>query len=141
MTTSLPRTSSLWALAAWSLFVWVSRVRNIAVDDVLVGSDRVVRYVLSGSFVVLGAALAVGLVMARGTVELPGWVRATASVLAFYGIVTWLFRGIDIALGDHSVGFIIVHLVLASVTIGLSLWVLRSLKYPWRKPSDARITA
>lgn len=141
MTLSSTSRISLWALAAWSLFVWVGRVRNIAADDVLVGSDRIVRYVLSGSFVVLGAILVVGLITARGAVELPGWVRLTGLVLALYGTATWLFRGVDIALGDHSAGFIIVHLVLAFVTISLSVWALRSNKYSLRKPSDARITA
>ncbi len=141
MTTPTLRYPSLWALAAWTLFVWVSRVRNIAVDDALVGSDRVTRFVLSGSFVVLGIAVVVGLLMARGTSELPGWAKTAGLMLAVYGIATWVFRGVDIALGDHPVGFIIVHLVLGVITIALSMWVLRSLKHSSRRPSDARITA
>lgn len=141
MTTPTPRNSSLWALAAWTLFVWVNRVRNIAVDDELVGSDRIIRFVLSGGFVVLGAAVIVGLILARSLPELPSWTKTAGLVLAFYGIATWLFRGVDIAVGDHSLGFIIVHLVLGVITIGLSLLALRSLKYSSRPPSDARITA
>ncbi len=141
MATQSPRNASLWALAAWTLFVWVSRVRNIAVDDELAGSDRIIRFALSGGFVVLGATVVVGLILARNLPELPAWTKTAGLVLAFYGIVTWLFRGVDIAIGDHSRGFIIVHLVLGLITIGLSLLALRSLKYSWRKPSDARITA
>ena len=124
--------------------MWVGRLRNIAADDLLQGSDRLIRIVLSGTFVALALIVVVGLLVNRKQATLPTWLSVTATSLAVYGIVTWVIRGIDITFGDHSAAFKVVHAVLAVVTISLSvlaLRFLRSVNHSWRKPSDARISA
>ena len=134
-----------WLLAAWSMFVWTGRVRNIAADDVLVGGDRVLRFALSGSFIVLGLAALAGLVLAYKQGELLAWARGVILVLSLYSIITWVIRVIDISFaGDHELAFIAVHAVLAIVSIGLSYWALNDLRgpdYSSTQPSDARISA
>ena len=85
------------------------------------------RVALAGSFVVLGAAL--GLLVLRavisGNAEKLPVLRQVALVLALYGIVVWLLRGTDILLDDYDLGFKVVHTILAVVTIGLGVVVVR----------------
>ena len=117
------------ALVAWTLFVWVGRLRNIALDDELSGWSMLWRLGLASAFVAAAGATVVALV-AR-----PSAVAATARLLAVFGIVVWVIRGTDIALGDHSAAFIAVHTVLAVVTITLGVLVLRR---PGVRPSTGR---
>jgi len=124
---------SVAALVAWTLFVWVGRIRNIAADEVLSGWDRVVRLSMAWSFVGLAVVVTVMAVRQLRSPErrrandpwLPGLDRS-ATILAVYGIVVWAFRGIDIALGAYNFAFIAVHVALAVVTITLGVWVLRT---------------
>ena len=106
-------------LSGWTLFVWVGRLRNIAADETLSGWALAWRAGLSATFVGLALALLFA-VFVR-----PSATRPAALVLATVGIAVWAVRGIDIALGDHSAAFIAVHTVLAIVTIGLGVIVLR----------------
>lgn len=115
------------ALAAWTLFVWIGRVRNIVADDSLSGSGLAIRLALALTFVILAAALAVALLRFVSFARARGYrhSRQIATVLAGFGIVVWLIRGSDILLDSHEVGFKIVHTVLAVITIGLGAQVLR----------------
>ena len=93
------------ALALWTLFVWGGRVR---LADGAPGST-----VLALAFVILAAWLLAA-----------WWTRRDAVVpLAVVGVVTigvWVARLVDIALfSDHSAGFVVVHAVLAIVSIVL----------------------
>ncbi len=106
-------------LVAWTWFVWVGRVRNILADDELAGWSMIWRLGLALTFVIGGAA-ALAAVITK-----PAAIGVTSRFLALFGIVVWLVRGTDIALGDHSAAFIAVHTVLAVVTITLGVWVLR----------------
>jgi uncharacterized PurR-regulated membrane protein YhhQ (DUF165 family) len=100
------RRSSL-LLAGWTLLVWLARLRNAA--DEGVGST-----VLAATFVVGAVAV---LVRRRE--------RTTALVLAGFTVAVWLVRGADIALlSDHGTAFVVVHLVLATVSIALASWVV-----------------
>jgi hypothetical protein len=115
------------ALVAWTLFVWVGRVRNIVDDEALTGWSRIWRLGFALSFVVLGTVagvLALGRLVAGTRAWRSRGLWLVAVSLAAYGALTWLVRGIDIALGNHSVGFKVVHVVLAVVSIGLGAWVL-----------------
>ena len=117
-------------LAAWTLFVWGGRIRNVAADlaaGIAVGWFPIVA---SAVFVILGIAVlvgeAVGWISARSgrPRSVGSWWRSSLVALAGTSVVVWVVRGIDIALGDHTVGFIAVHTVLAVVSIGLGLAVL-----------------
>jgi heme A synthase len=53
--------------------------------------------------------------------------------LAVVGSGWWIVRDLGILLGDHSVGFKIVHTLLAAVTVILSLWVVWSVRRSTRR--------
>lgn len=105
---------TVYAFAAWSVFVWATRSRNIVEDQ---GStfDLVAALALSA----LGVAVAVA--ARRGRL---------APVLAVAVVVTvavWALRLPLIVLdGDHGGAFKVVHSVLAVVSIGLALAAWRT---------------
>ncbi|MDH3302501.1 MAG: hypothetical protein OES24_18525 [Acidimicrobiia bacterium] len=111
-------------LAAWSLFVWGGRLRNLLAEPgglgELTGGDR---WSLIGSllFGVLALATLVTLMVARRFTVVP------ATVLAVLGIAVWAYRGVVILGRDYSAGFMAVHTILAGISIGLGLWCLRSM--------------
>lgn len=47
-------------------------------------------------------------------------------MVALVTVVYWIVRGFQIGFADHSAGFIVVHSVLAAVSVGLGAWVLGS---------------
>jgi hypothetical protein len=114
-----PRRATV-ALIAWTWFVWLTRVRNIAGDGSLSGAEKVVPGLLAASFVVLAAVVL--------WTALRSHPRRREALLALGGwtVVVWLVRGVGIATGGHSAAFVIVHLMLAAVSIGLSWLALRA---------------
>ena len=120
--------SALWAVGAfvaWTLFVWIGRIRNALTDPELSGSDRVGPLVLSTIFV--AGAIVLGALLYRDHVDATPasarTLRLATWVVGGYTTVVWLVRAGDIALaGDHEVGFVVVHVVLAVVSIGLAAW-------------------
>lgn len=119
--------------ALWTLFVWGGRLRNLWLDPG--GFAEASRWSLYGSlaFTVLSLVVATAWLLlrfrstgptahARGPVALRGSVAALAALT----IGVWLVRAVDIALGDHSVGFIVVHVALAVVSIGLAVPSVRA---------------
>lgn len=115
--------------AAWTLFVWVGRLRNLMAEPGSVLDAN--RWSLAGSvaFTVLGAIVAVAALAHWSGRSRRPLVSAVAA-LAGLTIGVWLLRALDIATGDHSVGFIAVHLVLAVVSIGLAVAAVASLRTP-----------
>ena len=108
-----------WALVAWTLFVWGGRLRNLWLDPG--GLAQANRFSLVASMVFVGLAFAVAATLVVGRAF-----RPVLMALALAGVGVWLVRGVDIALGGHSVGFVAVHLMLAGVTVALSLWAVGS---------------
>lgn len=104
------------ALAAWSLLVWTGRIRNIWTDDSLSTSGQVGRTALALSFTVLALAALV-------TVLRPVSRRASTLVvdlLAGWTVAVWAVRTPGILLQDHELGFKVVHVVLAVVSVALA---------------------
>ncbi len=120
---------SVIALTAWSLFVWVGRVRNVIADDVLDAEGRNLRLALALSFVVPAAILGVGAVVVRLQQRAaPQTVLGLAVALASWTVVVWVVRGSDIAFdGGYDVGFRLVHSALALASIVLAGWTLKEL--------------
>jgi uncharacterized membrane protein YsdA (DUF1294 family) len=125
----------------WTVFVWgIVRVRNILGDDQLSAASQTWALVLSATLwlpaVVLGAVLAASVVRHR---PLPSAARTGVAVLGVWTTVIWLIRGYDIAIAsDHETGFIVVHLVLAVISVGLAVLAARSLGVAGGgTPSDA----
>ena len=114
----------------WTVFVWgIVRVRNILGDDELSAASQAWSLLLSATLwvpaVVLGVVLAAAALRHRG---LPSAARTGVAVLGVWTTVIWLIRGYDIAIAsDHGTGFIVVHLVLAVISVGLAVLAARSL--------------
>jgi hypothetical protein len=120
--------TSIALLVLWTWFVWGNRIRNVLADEAVSGWSLVGTLALSASFLVLSSALAVLLVrrwrhgggaasataLTRVLVALAGWTTAV-----------WVVRALDIALtSDRGVPFVVVHVGLAVVSIGLSAWAV-----------------
>jgi hypothetical protein len=108
------------ALGAWTVFLWVTRIKNAIGDDDITRGGRAVALVTSAVFLL--AAVAVVAADWRGA---PGAVRL-AGAFAAVSIVYWVVRAVTIVVRDHPLGFTVVHTALALVTIGLSVLVLRA---------------
>lgn len=113
---------AVWVMVGWTLFVWVNRIRNVMADPDLGGSARLGPILMSVALIV--AALVVGFVAWSGRgPSLSSAVR----VLAASTTVVWVVRSVDIvASGDHPVPFVVVHVSLAVVSIGVAVWALRA---------------
>ena len=107
------------ALCVWTLLVWTTRIGNIWGDDDLTGGERWGRTALALSFTVL--ALAAGHAVYRRT----SWRGVAVKVFAGWTVGVWATRSIGIATGDHDTAFVVVHLVLAVVSIMLSVLAVR----------------
>ena len=116
---SLRRFPAAVALAAWSVFVWTTRIRNVWSDDQLSTGEQWTGTALALSFIAL--ALAVGWSLVRST----SWRRRAVLALASWTIAVWVVRSIGIATADHDGAFIAVHLVLAVISIGLAGFAIR----------------
>lgn len=118
-------------LAAWNLFVWGGRIRNLLADPG--GLAEANRWSLVGSVVfcllaLVVLALALGCRVGRWSSQRVGrWEWSVAAAMAAVGVVVWVYRGVVIAGAGYSFGFVAVHTVLAVVTIGLGLIVLAPL--------------
>ena len=115
----------MWVFAAWTVFVWGTRIRNILADDGLSPG-----LVVAVGLTVLGVLVAVW--AARGR---PSW-AVPAAVVATH--VVWAVRVPQIALNDHSAAFVAVHLVLAVVSVGLALATARTQRGPHGPASRRR---
>jgi hypothetical protein len=103
-----------WALVVWTLFVWGTRIVNILTD----GGG-------AGALVVALALTALGLAAAASLagVRLPWAVPA----LAVTTIAVWVVRVPLVLAHHHQAGFVVVHLVLAAVSVALAAGALRSM--------------
>ena len=115
-------------LVAWSAFVWGNRINNLVADDATAGEWAVSGTLSAVSLLLaLGAGVALVLAWRSGWPSTVGRSRRLLQALAWWSIGVWVVRGADIALDWRSVGFVVVHLVLAAVSIGLGVGLLRAL--------------
>lgn len=115
-TRRLPATISL---CAWTLLVWTTRIGNIWGDDELTTGEKWGRTGLALSFTVLALLVLLALYRRRP------WRGGAVKLLAGWTIGVWLTRTYGIATGDHEAAFIAVHVVLAVVSIALSILAVR----------------
>ena len=113
-----PRRTAV-ALAVWTLFVWLTRVRNTLGDDDLSTSSTVISLLLAASFVVLAAVVLDSLRHGdrRG---------ARVALLALWTVLVWPVRAVQIATADHGAGFVVVHLALGAISIALAVVAVRA---------------
>ena len=114
---------STTVLAAWTLVVWAGRIRNAVTGD-----DGAAAVVLAVTFVVLAAAV----------LATRGRHAGVALALAAWTVAVWTVRILDIAaFSDRSAGFVVVHAVLAAVSIALAVWAGRDVTRSERAPRPA----
>ncbi len=121
----------VFAFVGWTVFLWISRVRNVLSNEELTTSGRGVRLAVVVIFVGLAIGAFVGLRRSRGEVLIALW---------GFTIVYWLIRGTGILIDDYSLGFKAIHSVLAVVSIGLATRMRghQSLRVPPRSSSSAK---
>lgn len=106
--------------------MWGNRLNNLRTDG-SEGAALVTSLVLS--LVSLAAAVA------TVAVVIVAWRRGTALgvgagrlVRAFAGwtVAVWIVRAVDIVMDWRSIGFVVVHVALAAVSIALAAWAWRA---------------
>jgi hypothetical protein len=110
-----------FVLAGWTLFVWTTRIGNIWRDDAASTSSKIGSTALAMTFTVLALVVAVVAWRRMWTV-----LRPAVMGLAGWTTAVWLVRTVTILAGDRSVGFKVVHGVLAAVSIALAAWAGRA---------------
>ena len=121
------------ALAAWSLFLWTSRL-GLAWKTAGSTASKVLATVPVAIFVVLGVALLVVL-LRRPPAEaragrLDGNGRLLVRCVAGWTVAYWLVRTPMILTDGRSAAFHAVHVVLATVSIGLAAWAWHAVRHP-----------
>jgi hypothetical protein len=108
------------ASALWTLFVWVTRVRNAMSDDEMSGGEKT--FAGAVSFVFIGAAVTLLLLVLRRRTD---QLRTLLPVFAIGTVGWWLVRSVMMLLDDHGWGFRIVHLALAIISSVLAVLAWR----------------
>lgn len=117
-----------WApLLAWTVFVWVSRVRNVWRDEELTTNGQLLRTGYAAVFLVLAGAAWLVLRRAPRSRPVAGVDRRLLVAFLAWTVGFWLVRGIGIIVDDHDTGFTVVHTVLMAVSIALAGIAARSL--------------
>ena len=110
------RRTAVIASALWTLFVWFTRVRNIANNDTMGDGARTLAYLVCALFI--GAAIAMLVMLARRQ-----WLRLRLflPVFAVATVGWWAVRSVFILVHDHSWAFRVVHLVLGIISSVLAV--------------------
>ena len=119
-------------LVAWTIFVWIGRIRNAFSDATLSTGEQRGALALALSFVVPAVVIGGALVLAGRSHGRPGAesvVRFGVWALGLWSIGVWLIKAIDIAfLSEQDGAFIVVHTVLAVVSIIISVVAIRAVE-------------
>jgi hypothetical protein len=99
-------------LAGWTVLIWIGRVRNILEAD-----GAAVELLVPLVLVALGIA----------TFARP---RQAGPLLALVTVAVWVIRVPLVLVHHHSTAFVVVHLVLAAVSITLASLTLRRARRP-----------
>jgi len=108
------------ASALWTMFVWGTRVRNIAGDDSMGGGEKALGFLVCVVFI--GAAIAMLAMLVRRQ-----WARLRV-LLPVFAVATvgwWAVRSVFIVVHDHSMAFRIVHIVLGIISsvLAVAAWL------------------
>ncbi len=114
----LRRDTPVVALLAWTALVWLSRIRNVVGNEDLDGGQKLVRLLIVAVFLGLAAMVVVSWRRPARTL----WVTA----LSAWTVGLWTVQMVGILLDDHGLGFVLIHAVLAAVSITLAALAWRS---------------
>jgi hypothetical protein len=109
-------------LVGWTLFLWVSRLRNVFTDDDLSTSGVVWRVLVVVVFVAFAGVVIAALRGGRPPL------RQAVQALALWTILFWLVRGTAILIDDHEASFKVVHSLLMAVSIGVATWAWSAIR-------------
>ena len=105
---ALRRWPALTVLVAWTVFLWISRLRNV------VGNDELDAW---------GQTWRIGVVIVFVTLAILAASGRAVGVLVWWTVGFWIVRGGGILLDDHDAAFKVVHTALMVVSIGAAMWV------------------
>ena len=101
-----------WVFVAWNVVVWAGRVR--------LGKGQEATVLVALTFLIPTIVLAVALVWFKRAVP------AAAGALALWTFLYWPVKLVNIALHNHPVPFVVVHVVLGVVSVAVAGMGLRS---------------
>ncbi len=116
------------ALAAFTLLVWTTRIRNIWTDESLDAAGQLARTALSLTFTAFAVATLWLWWRSRATGSVPARAGLVVRLFAAWTIGVWAIRAVQIASADHGAAFVAVHTALAVVSTVLAVWAVRSLQ-------------
>lgn len=128
------RTRAWLPIVVWTGFVWLSRIRNVWLDDDLSTAGQVLR--TGYSVVFLGFAAASTIVLRRARHR--ALATRESRLLGLFLVWTvgfWLIRGIGIIVDDHDLGFTMIHTVLMVISLGLAGRAFSALRAEPVRPS------
>ncbi len=112
--------------AGWTLFVWVTRIRNAAGDSAASGFSQFVDITLALGFVIPALFLAFATWGDRHDTRPGVLARTTVRYLLIYTVVTWAIRIPVIWLHSHAIGFKVVHTALGVISVVLGSRALKA---------------
>lgn len=116
----------LWAMVAWALFVWATRIRNAVGDQHASAWSKTGAVALSASFVGLAVAGLFILVTTRKDKLLSPIEARVVQAFSAWTVGVWLVFGTIILVHHHPIAFKAVHVTLGLISIGLSVATWRS---------------
>ncbi len=133
MASSPWRRGARWLLAfgLWTAFVWTTRIGTLLAEDDLSAGARTLRMTLVLSFTAVAGIALVVWWRTRRRAPTRGEAGLVLAGCA-WTIGVWVLRSIQIPLAGHDGGFVIVHWVLAAVSIALAVSVARTTTMPPR---------
>lgn len=123
-------------LAAFTLLVWTTRIRNIWTDESLDTVGQVGRTALSLTFTAFAVATLWLWWRGRSAGRVPEAAGVVVGLFAAWTIGVWAVRTVQIASAGHDGAFVAVHTALAVASTVLALWAVRSLQ-PAPEPARA----
>lgn len=117
------------ALAAFTLFVWTTRIRNIWTDESLTTAGQLGRTALSVTFTAFAVAVLWLWWQGRRHGAVPSAARVVVSLFAAWTIGVWAIRAVQIASAGHDAAFVAVHTALAVASTVLAVWATRRAQF------------
>jgi hypothetical protein len=109
----------IYVFAAWTVFVWGTRIDNVVSDGGAAGA-----LVIAAGMALMGAAVGIAAFLRR-----PAAVATVVLALGGATVVVWAVRTPMILLdGDRGAAFKLVHAALAVISVGLALAALRRVR-------------
>ena len=115
--------SFLWVFACLTLLAWTTRIYNLFEDNEVSNGERIWSLLVAAIF--LSAAMAVIKILVGSWRDRN--IKNSLLIPAFciWTVTFWIVRSVGILIADHEAGFKIVHVLLATGFILLSLIVNR----------------